>query len=175
MLEMCYEYDTLGGNVFLEYPFCLVYGVDNFTFVVSTSPGLKRSQFIPACGLLTLICSGAAPRSPQLLASKTPSTVLLHQRKTIPLKKRKEEPSIKSPRDINQPLNQPTSCSFRQPQSSTREAPLHPQTPLNVTTRPPTRLASRGTSLSLKPPHTRITTPTPKEKKAKPPNITHHL
>lgn len=54
MLEMCYEYDTLGGNVFLEYPFCLVYGVDNFTFVVSTSPGLKRSQFVPACGLLTL-------------------------------------------------------------------------------------------------------------------------
>lgn len=47
--------------------------------------------------------------------------------------------------------------------------PLHLQTPLNVTTRSPTRFASRGTSLSLNTPHTHASSPPHTEKKGRQP------
>lgn len=56
MLEMCYVIPW--ARMFfwrLGHPFlsCFVYGVYNFTCVVSTNPGVKRNMFVSACGLLT--------------------------------------------------------------------------------------------------------------------------
>lgn len=96
MLEMCYEYDTLGRNVFLEAwsPLFVLFCLRCISLHLCRQHQSRRQAQYVRLSLWFVdfkICSGAAPKSPQLSAATNSMIhqLYFHQRKQLNWKNRR--------------------------------------------------------------------------------------